>query len=137
MDTRKIVLDTNCLVQIISLHSHYRVAWQAFREGKYLLCVSNDILEEYHEILARVANQIVADNIVNSIIRSPYSRMFDPHYRFELIKKDPDDNKFVDCSIVAGADYIVSEDKHFDVLANITFPHVSVISLEKFVSLLI
>lgn len=44
---KKIVLDTNCLVQMISMHSPYRPAWQAFREGKYLLCVSNDILNEH------------------------------------------------------------------------------------------
>ena len=34
--SRKIVLDTNCLVQIISAHSPYRPAWQAFREGRYM-----------------------------------------------------------------------------------------------------
>ena len=46
MMSRQVVLDTNCLVQIISLHSPYRSAWQAFREGRYILCVSNDILNE-------------------------------------------------------------------------------------------
>ena len=90
--SRNIVLDTNCLVQIISAHSPYRPAWQAFREGRYILCVSNDILNEYAEILERVANAAVAHNIVNAIARSPYTRMFDPHFRFGLIEQDPDDN---------------------------------------------
>ena len=53
---RQVVIDTNCLVQMISVHSPYRPAWQAFREGQYTLCVSNDILNEYNEILGRVAN---------------------------------------------------------------------------------
>ena len=83
---------------MISMHSPYRPAWQAFREGKYLLCVSNDILNEYNEI----------------------------------IEQDPDDNKFVDCAIVAGAEYIVSEDAHFRVLDTIPFPSVSVKRLEEF-----
>ena len=129
---KKIVLDTNCLVQMISIHSPYRPAWQAFREGKYLLCVSNDILNEYNEILEKVANAMVAHNIVNAIARSPYTRMFDPHFRFGLIEQDPDDNKFVDCAIVAGAEYIVSEDAHFRVLDTIPFPSVSVKRLEEF-----
>ena len=30
---RQVVIDTNCLVQMISVHSPYRPAWQAFREG--------------------------------------------------------------------------------------------------------
>lgn len=40
--------------------------------------------------------------------------------------------KFVDCAIVAGAKYIVSEDHHFDVLKSIDFPHVNVITIEQF-----
>lgn len=31
---RHIVIDTNCLVQMISLHSPYRPAWDAFRHGE-------------------------------------------------------------------------------------------------------
>lgn len=131
--SRQIVLDTNCLVQMISLHSPYRPVWQAFRDGRYTLCVSNDILTEYNEILERVANAAVAHNIVNAIARSPYTRMIDPQYRFGLIEQDPDDNKFVDCAIIAGADYIVSEDAHFRTLADIPFPSVAVIRLDEFI----
>ena len=120
--SRKIVLDTNCLVQIISAHSPYRPAWQAFREGRYTLCVSNDILNEYSEILERVANAAVSHNIVNAIARSPYTKMFDPHFHFGLIEQDPDDNKFVD-----------SEDTHFRILESIPFPSVNVKRLEEFI----
>ncbi len=45
---------------------------------------------------------------------------------------DPDDNKFVDCAIIANADYIVSDDSHFKVLKDIPFPVVRVLSLEQF-----
>ena len=46
---RLVVLDTNCLVQMLSVHSPYCAAWQAFREGKYELCVTDDIVDEYEE----------------------------------------------------------------------------------------
>ena len=46
-----VVVDTNCLLQMISLHSPYRPAWNAFREGRYIICVSNEIISEYMEIL--------------------------------------------------------------------------------------
>jgi putative PIN family toxin of toxin-antitoxin system len=133
MKTRHVVLDTNCLVQMISVHSPYRIGWQAFRDGLYILCVSNEILCEYEEILERLANSIVAHNIVNAIMRSPYTRLFDPNYRFGLIEQDYDDNKFVDCAVIAGADYIVSEDSHFSVLADIPFPKVNVVRLKEFI----
>lgn len=129
---RLVVLDTNCLVQMLSIHSPYRPAWQAFRDGKYELCVSDEILNEYQEIIERVTNEVIAHNVINAITRSPYTRFFTPHFRFRLIEQDPDDNKFVDCAIVAGADYIVSEDAHFKVLENIPFPKVVVIRLEQF-----
>ncbi|MBE6286997.1 MAG: putative toxin-antitoxin system toxin component, PIN family [Mediterranea massiliensis] len=131
--SRKIVLDTNCLVQMISIHSPYRPAWQAFREGRYILCVSNDILNEYTEVFERVANAVVAHNIVNAITHSPYTQKFDPYFRFGLIEQDPDDNKFVDCAIIAGADYIVTEDLHFNVLKTIPFPNVSIKRLDEFI----
>lgn len=130
---RLVVLDTNCLVQMLSMHSPYRMAWQAFREGRYELCVTNDILDEYEEIIERVTNAAVAHNVINAIIRSPFTRFFAPHFRFRLIENDPDDNKFVDCAIIAGADYIVSEDAHFRVLKDIAFPKVSVIRLRQFI----
>lgn len=59
-------------------------------------------------------------------------KFYDPHYHFALITQDPDDNKFVDCAIVASADYLVSEDNHFNVLKDIPFPKVNVITLEQF-----
>ena len=133
---RKVVLDTNCLVQIISAHSPYRPAWMAFREGRYTLCVSNDILNEYSEILERVANAAVAHNIVNAIVRSPYTQMFDPHFHFGLIEQDLDDNKFVDCAIAGNASYIVSEDHHFNILKEIKFPNISVIGIDDFILIL-
>ena len=43
----KIVLDTNCLVNVIMPGSFNNDVWRAFREGKYVLCVTNEILYEY------------------------------------------------------------------------------------------
>ena len=129
-----VVVDTNCLLQMISLHSPYRPAWNAFREGRYIICVSNEIISEYLEILGQQTTPFIAENIVNAILRSPFCQRFDPQYRFALIKKDPDDNKFVDCAIIANADYIVSDDRHFNVLKTIPFPHVHVVKLQEFVN---
>lgn len=58
--------------------------------------------------------------------------MKSPSYAFHLIKADEDDNKFVDCAIVANAKYIVSNDRHFDVLREIPFPKVDVIKINQF-----
>ena len=48
-----VVVDTNCLLQIIPRHSPYRPIWDAFLSGCFDLCVSNEILDEYQEILGQ------------------------------------------------------------------------------------
>ncbi len=55
-----------------------------------------------------------------------------PFFKFNLIDADPDDNKFVDCAIAAGARFLVSNDHHYDVLKNTKYPRVEVISLSEF-----
>ena len=130
---RAVVIDTNCLLQMISRHSNYYVVWRAFREGKYFLCVSNEIISEYEELLSRVASPFVADGVLWTILNSKFCMFFSPQYHFQLITQDPDDNKFVDCAIIANADYIVTNDSHFKVLENIEFPKVNVKTIDQFV----
>ena len=45
-----------------------------------------------------------------------------------------DDNKFVDCAVAADAEYIVTNDTHFNDLKEIDWPKVSVITIKEFAS---
>ena len=127
-----IVLDTNCLIAILSKKGNYFSVWQGLLLGKYVLCVSNEILAEYEEILSQKTNVFVASNVIQVLLNSPFVRFVDPYFHFYLIKEDKDDNKFVDCAIVANATFIVSEDAHFRQLKEVSFPRVEVIRLKQF-----
>jgi predicted nucleic acid-binding protein len=105
-------------------------------KGQNVLCISNEIIEEYVEILERLFNHSFAEAVVKTIVNSPFLEYVAPFYKFELIKSDPDDNKFVDCAIAANARYIVSNDRHYDVLKTINFPRVEVLSLSSFANLI-
>ncbi|MBR5689635.1 MAG: putative toxin-antitoxin system toxin component, PIN family [Prevotella sp.] len=129
---RPVVIDTNCLLQIIARKSPYRPIWDAFLVGRYELCVSNEILEEYQEILEQQITPSVAENIVLLMLNQKNVRFVDPHFRMELISADPDDNKFVDCAFAAGADYLVSEDSHFNILRTTIFPKLNLVTLDEF-----
>ena len=131
----KIVLDTNCLVNVIMPGSYNNDIWQAFRAGKYKLCVSNEILFEYHEILAKRYNNIIANTVLKELIETPNVIRISPACRFNMITTDPDDNKFVDCAITAGATYIVSNDRHFSELQHYDFPKVDVRTLAEFLNI--
>ena len=128
----RIVLDTNCLIQSISPKSAYHDIWLSILNGKNTLCVSNEILEEYAEILNRLAGETTANLVLNAIIECRNVMFFTPYYRFNLISADPDDNKFVDCAIQANARYIVTNDHHYDILRQIDFPKVGIIKLMDF-----
>ena len=132
----RIVLDTNCLIQSVGRHSEFRPIWDSILNGQNTLCITNEILAEYTEILGRLFNPQFAERVVLAILKNPFVEHFSPHYRFNLITADPDDNKFVDCAIVANARYIVTNDHHYDVLRKISYPSVDVITLKDFLDLL-
>lgn len=132
----RIVLDTNSLIQSIPQRSVYRCVWESILVGEHTLCVSNEILEEYAEILQRLTSKQTADMVLDAITKNKSVLLINPFYHFGLIVADPDDNKFVDCAIAANAHYIVSNDHHYDVLQHIAFPKVDVMNLENFIAIL-
>jgi predicted nucleic acid-binding protein len=58
------------------------------------------------------------------------------YYNLNLIKADEDDNKFVDCAFAANADFIITNDSHFNILKDIDFPNIPVLSIVEFQVLL-
>ena len=91
---------------------------------------------EYQEIISQKTTPQIAENVIQFLINCEHVEFITPYFHFELIKTDLDDNKFVDCAIAANATYIVSEDNHYKPLKDITYPHLIVIKLMKFVDLL-
>lgn len=129
----RIVLDTNCLLAVLPTKSRYHRLWTDFLQGRVTLCVSTDILLEYEEILIQKTSFSLAESVIKTILNRPNVVRVVPSWRFNMINADLDDNKFVDCAIAANADYIVSEDAHFNVLATMPFPRVNVLHLKEFV----
>ena len=128
-----VVLDTNCLIASIKRDSIYFPIWRDFMDGKYCLCFTDEILNEYEEIIAqRTGSPAVAQNIIKAILNRSNTKHIKVYFRFGIISADPDDNKFVDCAIKVNAKYIVTEDHHFDVLKQIKFPPVNVIGIDEF-----
>ena len=113
---RKIVLDTNCLLMSLPRISPYRKIWDDFLKGKLTLCVTNEIIEEYLEIIEQKTNANIASNVVSVILSQKNVEFVTPYYKLHLINADEDDNKFVDCAFTAGASCIVSNDAHFKIL---------------------
>lgn len=131
------MLDTNCLISSLKRDSKYYPIWRDFILGKYCLCFTDEILNEYEEIISsRTGSPAIAHNVISAIFNRSNTKHIEVYYHFELIKTDVDDNKFVDCAIKANARFIVSEDNHFNILNQIDFPHVDVIGIDSFLEFL-
>jgi putative PIN family toxin of toxin-antitoxin system len=133
---RYIVLDTNCLLQALPSSSPFHKIWTEVLEGHICLCVNTDILEEYEEVLALKTTPEIARNIVDAIAHLSTTIFQNTYVHFELLPADSDDNKFVDCAVASDAEYIVTNDKHFNPLKTIPWPKVEIIKIVDFIKLI-
>jgi putative PIN family toxin of toxin-antitoxin system len=138
MSDLKVTIDTNVLLVSISNRSRYHLIYRAFLDGIYTLCVTGDILDEYEEIFEQPQHlgPTTTQDFLEVIDNAPNVALITKFFRWELIKIDPDDNKFVDCAVAGNADFIVTNDKHFNVLKAIPFPQLRIITIDEFLKLL-
>ena len=134
MAMRRVVLDTNCLLQALPSRSPYHKIWTGILAGRIRLCVNTEILNEYEEILAQKTTAEIAHNVVEAIARLHTTEFQEVFIHFGLIEADADDNKFVDCAVAADAEYIVTNDAHFNVPKQIDWPKLTVIAIKEFAS---
>ncbi|GAB3987557.1 hypothetical protein GCM10028807_08090 [Spirosoma daeguense] len=132
----RVVIDTNCLLASIPPQSKYYALYRAFEAELFEWIVSNEILTEYAEKLTEKYSVRTADLVLTILTIAPNTLFQEAYYNWQLIEKDPDDNKFADVTIASGADYLVSNDAHFNVLKEQEYPKIRVIRLEEFMQLL-
>lgn len=128
----KVVIDTNVLLMSIPKISKYRPIFDGLLKAKYNLAISEEILQEYIEIIGRKTTGDIAQNLGELITQLDNVEKTEVYFRWNLITADPDDNKFVDCAISASVQFIVSNDNQFKVLKDVKFPPVEVIDADDF-----
>lgn len=131
----KIVLDTNVLLVSIGRNSETNWIFQLLLDGEITLCVTTDILLEYEEKIAEHTNRRFAENTMDVLLSLDNLIRIEKYFFWELIPNDADDNKFVDCAVAAGADFIISEDRAFRHLKNVKFPKVHCLRIAEFTAL--
>ena len=70
--------------------------------------MTTPIVLEYEEVIAAHMGLDVAETVIQILERAANVRRQQVYYRWGLIQADPDDNKFVDCVLAGGADYLVT-----------------------------
>jgi len=130
------VIDTNVLLMSLPRKSPYYSIIKSFNQEKYKIVLTTEIFLEYEEILKSKANALTAFNILSAFVESPNIILIDVHFKWDLISADKDDNKFVDAYLASDADYLVTNDAHFNEVKQINFPKLNIVTADEFLQIL-
>ena len=106
------VIDTNVLVSaLLSPSGNEALIVLAVHQGMIRPCFSEQVLQEYATVLARPRFAFRLDEIdaLLAMFRSK-GELFFPE-ESPALSPDPADTKFLDCALVARADFIVTGNK--------------------------
>jgi putative PIN family toxin of toxin-antitoxin system len=133
----RVVFDTNVLLVSLPSRSPFRALYQAIVDERLTLYVTTEMLAEYEEQISRRLGIARTDVQLRELLNLPAVQEITVYYQWHLLAEiDADDDKFVDCAIACGADYLVTNDRHFSRLREIPFPTVNIIKAEDFLELL-
>ena len=112
-----VVIDTNVMISAFARHSQLVPLFRELASGRLGLAVTSGILLEYEEIAAERGGEAFATKVMHwlSLVSAAHRNItvVHPAYQFHVICGDVDDNKFVDCAIVANADFVITSDSDF------------------------
>ena len=132
----RVVVDTNILLQAIAHDSRLRPIWKAFLNQIFELYLTASILLEYEEIFLQKASETASTLVLTLIDKAPNAHFISVYYNWNAITADANDNKFFDAAVAASADYLVTNDGHFNEVKNLSFPKVTILSADEFLQLL-
>jgi putative PIN family toxin of toxin-antitoxin system len=131
----KVTLDTNILISgSFWKGDSYKIL--LLIETQQIICIlSPNIIEEYKEVMEseeiteKIFNKNLAINkIINYIILT--ATIISPTSKLKVVKKDPDDNKIIECAVEGKSDFIITNDKH---LLNLKkYKKIKIITPEEF-----
>jgi putative PIN family toxin of toxin-antitoxin system len=109
----KVVLDTNVIISGIFFSGPPHQILKAWRNKKFQIVISLEILDEYYRVGEELAAQfpeVDLDPILEFV--NTKAEIVEAAKLNEAVCDDPDDDKFFACAIAAGVNLIISGDKH-------------------------
>jgi putative PIN family toxin of toxin-antitoxin system len=116
-----IVVDANVLLAAMrSSNGASHVVLRALIAGQRRFAVSPAVVVEYEDVLKRpgilgrhsTIGMADIDVVLDAMLSR--ARLVSPHFRFRPFLDDPKDDLYIECALSAGANTIVSNDKHFN-----------------------
>ncbi len=127
----KVIFDTNIFVSAILFGGNPRTCLELARGGQIALFTSRALLLELSQKL-KDKFRWSQDDIVEIIEGiGKFAKIVEPKQAINIIKKDPVDNRVLECALEAKANYIISGDKKH-LLSIRKFENIPIISAKEF-----
>jgi putative PIN family toxin of toxin-antitoxin system len=126
-----VVIDTNVIVSSFYGGNPKRII-DLLKAEKIKLCISKDIINEYIKVLMRFKDidDIEVNELVKLFSNSRIVIFTGSTPKLKVVVNDPDDDKFIECAVELGAEYIISGDK--DLLSIKQFGNIKILSPKQF-----
>ncbi|MEI8171881.1 MAG: putative toxin-antitoxin system toxin component, PIN family [Deltaproteobacteria bacterium] len=107
----RVVLDTNVFISSF-FGGNPRAIIDLWKDGRLTLCLSQEIFDEYIEVLRRLGfdNTQELEELLK-LFATGFHIVFTTRTPEVHVVADPDDDKFIACALALKAQYVVSGDK--------------------------
>lgn len=131
----RVVLDTNVFISALCFpeNSLPSETLMLALTGKYELCTSSAIILETAKKLEDKFGW--ESGRIRKLIKliGRNAKIAESSTKLEIIKKDPDDNKILECAVESNAHFIVTGDKHL--LELVTYNNINIITPAAFINI--
>ncbi|MBI5065804.1 putative toxin-antitoxin system toxin component, PIN family [Candidatus Woesearchaeota archaeon] len=132
----KVVIDTNVLISGIFWSGNYSSqVIDAWKNGDFTLIISKEVIEELVETLRDFKIKMPEEMIQEwKEMLTKNSILVESSTRINVVKDDPEDDKFVETAVEGNAEFIITQDKHL--LKVKYYQEIKIITPEEFLKIL-
>ena len=108
----RVVVDTNIFISSF-FGGNPRKIINLWKSGQIILCLSRPIIDEYIDVLRRMGlqNERELEELLSLFARG-FNVLFTAKTpNLNVVEKDPDDDKFIECAVALNSKFIISGDK--------------------------
>ena len=134
MGALKVVIDTNVVISALLFGGAPGKLVAFWQRGIIKPAASKEIIDEYLRVLTYPKFKLSEEEINYLLYQEilPYFDIIDVQPGPQIIKKDPEDDKFIRCASAADAGCIISGDKHL--LALKEYQKIKILSPVEFIN---
>ena len=130
------VLDTNVFISAVLFSGQVAGLVPAWQAKRFAFLVSRPLLDEYLQVLSYPKFRLNLDEIQAILDEEilPFVEVVAPRRKITVVRRDPSDNKFLECAQAGRAAYIVSGDN--DLLSMQAYRRIRIVSAAEFLRIL-